>query len=65
MPHVAVFDTAFHHTLPAYAYLYGLPYELYEKKRVRRYGFHGTHHITTSHCVLHSFWSAVQTSCNW
>ncbi len=44
VPHVAVFDTAFHHTLPAYAYLYGLPYELYEKKGVRRYGFHGTSH---------------------
>ena len=44
MPHIAVFDTAFHHTLPAYAYLYGLPYELYEKKGVRRYGFHGTSH---------------------
>lgn len=43
-PHVAVFDTAFHHTIPAYAYLYGLPYELYEKKRVRRYGFHGSSH---------------------
>src|SRR5207249_6353717 len=39
VPHVAVFDTAFHHTLPAYAYLYGLPYELYDKQRVRRYGF--------------------------
>src|SRR5882762_563565 len=44
VPHVAVFDTAFHHTLPAYAYLYGLPYELYEKNAVRRYGFHGTSH---------------------
>ena len=44
VPQVAVFDTAFHHTLPAYAYLYGLPYELYEKKGVRRYGFHGTSH---------------------
>ncbi len=44
VPHVAVFDTAFHHTLPAYAYLYGLPYDLYEKKAVRRYGFHGTSH---------------------
>ncbi len=44
VPHVAVFDTAFHHTLPAYAYLYGLPYELYEKHHVRRYGFHGTSH---------------------
>jgi acetate kinase len=44
VPHVAVFDTSFHHTLPAYAYLYGLPYELYEKKGIRRYGFHGTSH---------------------
>src|SRR5438132_7305941 len=44
VPHVAVFDTAFHHTLPAYAYLYGLPYELYEEKKIRRYGFHGTSH---------------------
>jgi len=44
VPHVAVFDTAFHHTLPAYAYLYGLPYEFYEQKGVRRYGFHGTSH---------------------
>lgn len=44
VPQVAVFDTAFHHTLPAYAYLYGLPYDLYEKKAVRRYGFHGTSH---------------------
>ena len=44
VPHVAVFDTAFHHTLAAYAYLYGLPYEFYEKKGVRRYGFHGTSH---------------------
>jgi acetate kinase len=44
VPHIAVFDTAFHHTLPAYAYLYGLPYEFYEKKAVRRYGFHGTSH---------------------
>jgi acetate kinase len=44
VPHIAIFDTAFHHTLPAHAYLYGLPYELYEKKAVRRYGFHGTSH---------------------
>jgi acetate kinase len=44
VPHIAVFDTSFHHTLPAYAYLYGLPYELYEKSAVRRYGFHGTSH---------------------
>jgi acetate kinase len=44
VPHVAVFDTAFHHTLPAYAYLYGLPYGYYEEKGVRRYGFHGASH---------------------
>ena len=44
VPHVAVFDTAFHHTLPSFAYLYGLPYEYYEQKGVRRYGFHGASH---------------------
>ncbi|MFC1462517.1 acetate/propionate family kinase [Verrucomicrobiota bacterium] len=43
-PHVAVFDTSFHHTLPPYAYLYGLPYKYYEEHRVRRYGFHGMSH---------------------
>ena len=41
IPHVAVFDTAFHQTLPPKAYLYAVPYELYETHRVRRYGFHG------------------------
>ncbi|MCS7185011.1 MAG: acetate kinase, partial [bacterium] len=40
----ACFDTAFHQTLPEYAYLYGLPYELYEKHRIRKYGFHGISH---------------------
>ncbi|HEX3684642.1 MAG TPA: acetate kinase [Bryobacteraceae bacterium] len=44
LPQVAVFDTAFHHTLPEHAYLYAVPYEFYEKHRVRRYGFHGTSH---------------------
>jgi acetate kinase len=48
VPHVAVFDTAFHSTLPAYAYMYGLPYEYYEKKGVRRYGFHGSSHSYVS-----------------
>lgn len=43
-PQVAVFDTAFHQTMPKQAYLYGLPYELYEKYALRRYGFHGTSH---------------------
>ncbi|MCD6357745.1 MAG: acetate kinase, partial [Thermoproteales archaeon] len=42
--HVAVFDTAFHATLPEEAYLYAIPYELYEKYRIRRYGFHGISH---------------------
>ncbi len=41
---VAVFDTAFHHTLPPKAFLYGLPYEYYERRKIRRYGFHGTAH---------------------
>lgn len=44
VPHVAVFDTAFHGTLPPRAYHYAIPHELYEKHRVRRYGFHGTSH---------------------
>lgn len=44
VPQVAVFDTAFHQTMPAHAYMYALPYEAYEKYGVRRYGFHGTSH---------------------
>ncbi|MCR5721625.1 MAG: acetate kinase [Lachnospiraceae bacterium] len=44
VPMVAVFDTAFHQTMPPKAYLYGIPYEYYEKFKVRRYGFHGTSH---------------------
>ena len=44
LPQVGVFDTAFHQTMPARAYLYAIPYELYEKYGVRRYGFHGTSH---------------------
>ncbi len=47
-PMVGVFDTAFHQTMPQYAYLYGLPYEYYEKYKVRRYGFHGTSHAYVS-----------------
>ena len=45
---VGVFDTAFHQTMPKEAYLYGLPYEYYEKYKVRRYGFHGTSHSYVS-----------------
>ncbi|MFC1570141.1 acetate/propionate family kinase [bacterium] len=44
VPQVAVFDTAFHHTIPPKAYIYGLPYALYKKLGIRRYGFHGTSH---------------------
>ncbi len=44
VPQVAVFDTAFHQTMPKYVYLYAIPYEYYEKHGVRRYGFHGTSH---------------------
>ena len=44
MPQVAVFDTSFHQTMPAYAYMYAIPYEYYTKYKVRRYGFHGTSH---------------------
>ncbi|MCI8511162.1 MAG: acetate kinase [Lachnospiraceae bacterium] len=47
-PMVAVFDTAFHQTMPEEAFLYGLPYEYYEKYKVRRYGFHGTSHSFVS-----------------
>ncbi len=47
-PMVGVFDTAFHQTMPEEAYLYGLPYEYYEKYKVRRYGFHGTSHSYVS-----------------
>jgi acetate kinase len=44
IPQVAVFDTAFHHSLPETAYVYAIPYQLYRRYRVRRYGFHGTSH---------------------
>lgn len=54
MPQVGVFDTSFHQTLPDYAYIYGIPYELYEKYGIRRYGFHGTSHryITKRVCEM-------------
>ncbi len=51
IPQVAVFDTAFHSTMPAKAYMYAVPYEYYEKYGVRRYGFHGTSHKFVSHRV--------------
>jgi acetate kinase len=49
VPQVAVFDTAFHTTLPAHAYLYAIPYQLYRRYQVRRYGFHGTSHRYVAH----------------
>ena len=51
VPQVAVFDTAFHQTMPDYAYMYAIPYELYDKYGVRRYGFHGTSHRYVSQRV--------------
>lgn len=51
LPQVGVFDTAFHQTMPAHSYLYAIPYELYEKYGVRRYGFHGTSHRYVSQRV--------------
>jgi len=48
VPHIAIFDTAFHQTMPEHAYIYPLPYEWYEKYGVRRYGFHGTSHLYVS-----------------
>lgn len=52
-PQVAVFDTAFHQTMPPESYLYGIPYELYEKYKIRRYGFHGTSHKYVSQRAAH------------
>lgn len=52
VPMVGVFDTAFHQTMPDYCYMYALPYELYEKYRVRRYGFHGTSHRYVSQVAM-------------
>ena len=51
IPQVAVFDTAFHQTMPKHAYLYGLPYEQYERYHIRKYGFHGTSHEYVSQRV--------------
>ncbi|MEX2463320.1 MAG: acetate kinase, partial [Balneolaceae bacterium] len=48
IPHVAVFDTAFHHSIPPHAYLYGIPNRLYRRHRIRKYGFHGTSHYFVS-----------------
>ena len=47
-PQVGVFDTAFHSKMPPHSFLYGIPYELYKKYKIRRYGFHGTSHLYVS-----------------
>ncbi len=49
VPQVAVFDTSFHQTMPAFSYLYAIPYEYYDKYKIRRYGFHGTSHKYVAH----------------
>lgn len=51
VPHVAVFDTSFHQTMPKYAFIYALPYEIYQKYRIRRYGFHGTSHRYMTYAI--------------
>ncbi|KXB85388.1 acetate kinase [Prevotella sp. DNF00663] len=60
-PQVCVFDNAFHSTMPDYAYLYGVPYELYEKYHVRRYGFHGTSHRYVSQRVCEYLGRDIKT----
>jgi acetate kinase len=63
VPQVAVFDTAFHQSIPERAYLYGIPYHLYQQHRIRRYGFHGTSHryVAFRYCTLRNL-SREQTS---
>jgi acetate kinase len=54
IPHIAVFDTAYHQTMPAHAFLYGIPFQLYKKHHLRKYGFHGTSHrfVTFRACQI-------------
>ena len=61
VPQVCVFDNAFHSTMPDYAYLYAVPYELYEKYHVRRYGFHGTSHRYVSQRVCEYLGRDIKT----
>lgn len=56
IPHVATFDTAFHSTIPPYAHIYALPYELYTRYGIRRYGFHGTSHYYVSQRAMKYLW---------
>ena len=63
VPMAGVFDTAFHQTMPKEAYLYGIPYEYYEKYKARKYGFHGTEYVLTVMCRngRRSFWENPMT----
>lgn len=63
VPHIAVFDTAFHQTIPAKAYLYGLPYELYIKYGLRKYGFHGISHQYVAGAVAKHLGRALEDLC--
>lgn len=61
-PMVAVFDTAFHQTMPEKAYLYGIPYEYYKKYKIRRYGFHGTSHAYVSQRAAEFYQEKINSS---
>lgn len=63
LPQIAVFDTAFHQTMPKKAYLYGIPFELYNQQGIRRYGFHGTSHYFVANQVAKSL-NKPLSSCN-
>jgi acetate kinase len=60
---VAVFDTAFHATLPPHAFLYALPYDFYQKKKIRKYGFHGTSHMYVSRMAAQKLGKPVASLC--
>jgi acetate kinase len=68
VPQVAVFDTGFHQKMPLHAYLYGLPYEFYEKDRIRRYGFHGISHnyvaLQAATYLRRNFWGMKMITCH-
>ncbi len=55
VPHAAIFDTSFHQSMPRHAFLYALPYSVYQKHKVRRYGFHGTSHRFMTYALEHRF----------
>src|SRR5699024_1867810 len=63
LPQIAVFDTAFHQTMPAHAYRYAVPEELYSEHHVRRYGFHGTSHMYVSRKAAEMTGLPVDDSC--